>query len=204
MFALCLVCYPLYTPVCAPSLTPCLWTLGREVRLGTASMNSSSGIFIDVARLDLRKYALRPALACVLADYLLIVEANPRKALELCAEATKNADYKDWWWKNRLGKCYYKLSLFRDSEKQYRSSLKDQTMLLTYFDLCKCYLKLDIPLTALDLLMKAGSEYHNETRLTLGIARIYDMLSDVENASKAFRRVLQVSPAQTVLREELR
>ena len=119
-------------------------------------MASTSGAFIDVGRLDLRKYASRPALAKVLADYLLHVECNPRKALELCAEATKNAEYKDWWWKSRLGLAYYKLSLYRDAEKQLRSSLNDQAMLLTHFDLVKCYLKLDIPNTALDLLVKAG------------------------------------------------
>ena len=143
-------------------------TLGREVRLGTASMalsSSSPGVFIDVEKLDMRKYAARPALAMVLVDYLLGVVGNPRKALELCSEATSRADYKEWFWKNRLGKCYYKLGLYRDAEKQFRSSLKDQEMLRTYFDLCKVYLKLDIPNTALDLLMKGKQTRH--TRKTL-------------------------------------
>jgi hypothetical protein len=45
----------------------------------------------------------------VLTDYLLYVGHNTRKALELCAEATKAHEYKNWWWKARLGKCYYKL-----------------------------------------------------------------------------------------------
>lgn len=166
-------------------------TLGREVRLGTASMlSSTNGVFIDVQKLDMRKYAKRPALAMVLVDYLLHVEHNPRKALELCSEATTLAEYKEWFWKNRLGKCYYKLGLYRDSEKQYRSSLKDQEMLLTYFDLCKVYLKLDIPNTALDLLMKAGTTFKDESRIILGIARIYDMLNDSESASKAYKKVL--------------
>jgi hypothetical protein len=43
--------------------------LGREVRLGTASMaaaaESGSGVFINSDRLDLRKYARRPAMAMV-------------------------------------------------------------------------------------------------------------------------------------------
>jgi tetratricopeptide repeat protein 8 len=46
-----------------------------------------------------------------LEDYLLYVERNPRKALELAAEATVVSDYKDWWWKARLGKCYHKLGI---------------------------------------------------------------------------------------------
>lgn len=85
-------------------------TLGREVRLGTASLSSSAtGPLVDVEKLNLRKYATRPGLAMVLVDYLLYVEHNTRKALDLCVEATKASDYKDWWWKARLGKCYFKL-----------------------------------------------------------------------------------------------
>lgn len=29
----------------------------------------------------------------------------------------------DWWWKARLGKCYYQLGLLRDAERQFKSSL---------------------------------------------------------------------------------
>ena len=34
------------------------------------------------------------------------------------------AEYKDWWWKARLGKCYYQLGLNRDAERQFLSVLK--------------------------------------------------------------------------------
>lgn len=34
------------------------------------------------------------------------------QALQLAAEATAAAEYKDWWWKVQLGKCYYRFSLF--------------------------------------------------------------------------------------------
>eukprot|EP00898_Chlorokybus_atmophyticus_P007011 jgi/Chlat1/7310/Chrsp58S06933 len=82
------------------------------VRLGTASMlGDSSGTFIDVERLDLKKYAARPALARVLCDYILYYDHNPKKALELAAFATVHERYGDWWWKARLGKCYYQLGL---------------------------------------------------------------------------------------------
>jgi tetratricopeptide repeat protein 8 len=85
-------------------------TLGREVRLGTASLaTSTTGALIDVEKLNIKKYAARNGLAMVLTDYLLYVEHNTRKALELCAEATKENDFKNWWWKARLGKCYAKL-----------------------------------------------------------------------------------------------
>lgn len=85
-------------------------TLGREVRLGTASF-ASSGALVDVEKLNLKKYARRTGFAMILADYLLYVEHNTRKALELCAEATQECEYKNWWWKARLGKCYFKLGI---------------------------------------------------------------------------------------------
>lgn len=44
---------------------------------------------VDVERLNVQKYATRTGLAMAVTDYLLYVEHNTRKALELCAEATK-------------------------------------------------------------------------------------------------------------------
>lgn len=106
-----------------------------------------------------------------LCDFLLYHDHNPRKALELAAEATMavrhtrawhatrllvglvelilggllcvraapppQADFKDWWWKARLGKCYYQLGLYRDAERQFKSANKEQTMVVTTLELCK-------------------------------------------------------------------
>lgn len=30
------------------------------------------------------------------------------QALDLAAQATEHAQFKDWWWKVQLGKCYYR------------------------------------------------------------------------------------------------
>lgn len=69
-------------------------TLGREMRLGTASLSSNSaGPMVDVERLNVQKYATRTGLAMAVTDYLLYVEHNTRKALELCAEATKAVSF---------------------------------------------------------------------------------------------------------------
>lgn len=130
-------------------------TLGREVRLGTASL-SGTGALVDVEKLNVKKYASKTGIAMVLTDYLIYVEHNVRKALEICSEATKDNDFKSWWWKARLGKCYFKLGLFRDAEQQLRSSLKIQPIINTYLDLCNVYLRLDVPNTALDLLLEAS------------------------------------------------
>ena len=93
------------------------------------------GPFINADKLPLAKYAARPSLSKVLCNYLLYVDHNPKKALELAAEATRISQYKDWWWKARLGKCYYQLGLFRDAEKQFLSSLRGTFVLflLYYF-----------------------------------------------------------------------
>ena len=55
-----------------------------------------------------------------LIDFILYHDHNPKRALELAAEATVAADYKDWWWKARLGKCYYQLGA---SDRSHRNSI---------------------------------------------------------------------------------
>eukprot|EP00741_Cyanophora_paradoxa_P011225 tig00020554_g10845.t1 len=174
-----------------PGTTRPVTSSGRFVRLNTASLIAdANGPFINVEKLDLRKYAARPALAKVLFEYIYHVDNNPRKALELAAYATQTADFKDWWWKAKLGKCYYQLGLFRDAEKQFRSSLACQEMIGTHLALAKVYVRLDQPNTALDLYTKASEKFPGETHLILGVARIYDMLNDVNKGIQYYKRVL--------------
>ncbi|KAG5191229.1 hypothetical protein JKP88DRAFT_259616 [Tribonema minus] len=169
--------------------------LGREVRLGTASLDSGGGAaFVDTDRLDLKRMAKRGALAAALVEYLLYVERNPRKALELAAEATAAADFKDWWWKARLGRCYHKLGMYRDAEKQLKSSLKDQDMLLTHLELVKVYQRLDLPNTALDLLARAAVRHDGDARLALASARLHEALSAAEAAGAAYKTALALDP----------
>eukprot|EP00605_Chrysophyceae_sp_TOSAG23-4_P003043 GSChrysophyteH1.ASY1.ANO1.3348.1 assembled CDS len=149
--------------------------MGREIRLGTASL------------------AGRPGDSLV--NYMLYVEHNARKALEMCAEATEFNEYKNWWWKARLGKCYFKLGMLRDAEKQFRSSLKIQPIVNTYLELVNVYMRLDLPLTALSLLDEAKQKFPLEPRLILGIARIHDGLNDPEQAIASYKRVLVLDPS---------
>lgn len=45
--------------------------------------------------------------------------------------------FQDWWWKARLGKCYYQLGLLRESEKQFKSSLANQVRgACAYMQIC--------------------------------------------------------------------
>lgn len=43
----------------------------------------------------------------------------------------------DWWWKARLGKCYYQLGMLRDAEKQFLSALKTADMVTIVLELSK-------------------------------------------------------------------
>ncbi|XP_016328165.1 tetratricopeptide repeat protein 8-like, partial [Sinocyclocheilus anshuiensis] len=83
---------------------------GRFVRLGTASMlTNPDGPFINLSRLNLAKYGKRPNLSKTLFEYIFHLENDVKNALELAALATEHAQFKDWWWKVQLGKCYYRL-----------------------------------------------------------------------------------------------
>lgn len=74
-------------------------------------LSGEDGTFIDVTKLDLKKYARRSGLARALVLYLLHVVNDTVKALELSAHATEAEAFKDWWWKGNLfyirlgGKC---------------------------------------------------------------------------------------------------
>ena len=94
--------------------------LGEEIRLGTASLQTSgaNGGLVNLQKLNIRKYAQKPGLSMILVDYMLYVEHNNRK-LEMSAEATEYHRFNNWWWKARLGKCYYKMGMLRDAEKQF-------------------------------------------------------------------------------------
>lgn len=90
------------TPRTATS-RPVTTASGRYIRLGTASMVSEEpGVFINVNKLDLQKYAKRPALAKALFLYMIHVDNQTVKALELAANATEHQAFNDFWWKGSL------------------------------------------------------------------------------------------------------
>lgn len=172
-------------------------SLGRELRLGTASVQAQpGGQFLNVDRLDFTKLVKKnPAMAKVMCDYLIYHERNVRKALELCAEGTKEGaegSFKDWWWKARLGKCYYKLGLFQDAENQYKSSVRDQDMVVTHLELNKVYVRKNQPKTALTALNKAAENHAGEALLLVRIARIHDEMLETDKSVAAFKTVLNL------------
>ncbi|KAG2378736.1 hypothetical protein C9374_007884 [Naegleria lovaniensis] len=179
-----------------PGTTRPVTSTGRFVRLGTASMKISGmdqEYAISTEHIDLKKYATMPPLAKALYDYLIFVEHDVKRALELASYATIEAEFKDWWWKARLGKCYYQLGLLRDAEKQFRSAIKTQMMIATCLELAKVFLKLDQPNKALEEYESACLKFPNDTHLLLGIARVHDSLNDLDKSIQYYEKVLQLN-----------
>lgn len=167
---------------------------GRFVRLGTASMvNDPNGPFINLDRFNFAHTVARPAVAKALMDYILYHEHNPKRALDLGAEATKASQFGDWWWKARLGKAYYQLGMLREAEQQFNSAIRNQDMIASYLELAKVYLKLDQPNTALDIYNK-GVDKFNDMSLLVGIARVHDQLNQWDKSIGFYKRVLQYEP----------
>ena len=75
------------------------------LRLGTASMMQQQGQFIMADKLNAKNVAKKKHIAKAVVDYLIYVESNFRRALDIAAEATTMTNYEDWWWKARIGKC---------------------------------------------------------------------------------------------------
>ncbi|KAJ7404709.1 Tetratricopeptide repeat protein 8 [Willisornis vidua] len=165
------------TPRTSLTARPITSASGGYVRLGTASMlTNPDGPFINLSRLNLAKYAQKPKLA---------------KALDLAALATEHAQFKDWWWKVQIGKCYYRLGLYREAEKQFKSALKQQDMVDTFLYLAKVYLRLDQPVTAVNLFKQGLDRFPGEVTLICGIARIYEEMNNISSAAEYYKDVLK-------------
>ena len=139
----------------------------------------------------MRKYAQKDALARALIEYIMHHDRNPKKAVELASLATVNANFKDWWWKERLGVAYYQLGMYRDAEKQFKSSLKDQPMIKTVLQLAKVYIRIDQPAAAMATYVKGAELFPGETSMLLGQARIHDALNDMHLGVPLYKEVLK-------------
>uniref|UniRef100_A0A8B9JZU4 Tetratricopeptide repeat domain 8 n=1 Tax=Astyanax mexicanus TaxID=7994 RepID=A0A8B9JZU4_ASTMX len=123
--------------------------------------------------------------------YVFISHCKTFQALDLAALATEHAQFKDWWWKVQLGKCYYRLGLFREAEKQFRSALNHQEFVDTYLYLAKVYQRLDQPITALNLFKQGLDHFPGEVTLLTGIARIHEEMNNITSATEYYKDVLK-------------
>jgi len=146
--------------------------------------------FIIPEQLNVARYAKNAPLAKVLCDWLLYVARNPKKALELCSDATQTSEYKDWWWKARLGKCYFQLGLLDDAKRQFNSALKQQDIVETHLEIARIFLKQDQPNVALQQYENAANKHVGDTTLLLGLARTYDALNQCLQGAQIYKQVL--------------
>uniref|UniRef100_A0A667YN40 Tetratricopeptide repeat domain 8 n=1 Tax=Myripristis murdjan TaxID=586833 RepID=A0A667YN40_9TELE len=180
------------TPRTASTARPVTSASGRFVRLGTASMlTNPDGPFINLSRLNLAKYSQKPNLSKTLFEYIFHHENDVKNALDLAAQATEHAQFKDWWWKVQLGKCYYRLGLYREAEKQFRSALNHQEVVDTYLYLAKVYQRMDQPITALNLFKQGLDHFPGEVTLLTGIARIHEEMNNITSATEYYKDVLK-------------
>ena len=185
--------FALKAPRTAKTARPMTSSSGRFVRLGTASMLSvgSDGPFINLARLNVSKYASNNCVSKPLFEYIMIHENDVRLGLELAAQATQHNQFNDWWWKLQLGKCYFKIGMIRDAEKQFRSCLKHQEITVDpYLWLGKVYIKLDQPLAAIQVYKDGQVKFPQE--MNIHLARIHEELNDHDEAATLYRQVLKV------------
>ncbi|XP_021929150.1 tetratricopeptide repeat protein 8-like [Zootermopsis nevadensis] len=182
----------LRTPRTARTARPITSQSARSVRLGTASMlTEPDGPFIQLSRLNLGKYAAQGNIAKPLFEYIFYHENDIRHAMELAVQATQACNFKDWWWKVQLGKCYFTLGLIRDAEQQFRSALKQHQAVEIFLRLARVYIRLDQPLSALDA-CKTGLEYfQGEVTLTTEMARLFEGLNNIPTSIKYYRDILK-------------
>ncbi|XP_070159705.1 tetratricopeptide repeat protein 8 [Polyergus mexicanus] len=182
----------LKTPRTAMTARPITASSGRSVRLGTASMlTEPGGPFIQLSRLNITKYANQQSIAKPLFEYIYYHEHDARYALDLAVQATQVCQYKDWWWKIQLGKCYYTLGLVRDAEQQFKSALREHKNIETILRLIRVYVRLDQPLTALDT-CKRGLEYFaNDVTILTEMSRIFEGLNNTTMSMKYYKMIAQ-------------
>ncbi|XP_035738125.1 tetratricopeptide repeat protein 8-like isoform X2 [Vespa mandarinia] len=185
-------------PRTAATARPITAISGRNVRLGTASMlTEPGGPFIQLSRLNIAKYANQPSIAKPLFEYIYYHEHDARYALDLAVQATQACQYKDWWWKVQLGKCYYTLGLMRDAEQQFRSALRDCKAIETTIRLIRVYIRLDQPLAALDI-CKSGLEYFpNDVTILVEMGRIFEGLNNMSMSMKYYKLIAQEDASHT-------
>lgn len=122
---------------------------------------------------------------------------NISQALDLAVQATQVCQYKDWWWKVQLGKCYYTLGLVRDAEQQFKSALKDHKNIETVLRLIRVYIRLDQPVAALDT-CKRGLEYFaNDVTILTEMGRIFEGLNNTTMSMKYYKVIAQEDASHT-------
>ena len=112
--------------------------------------------------------------------------------MELASEAVKAAKTEDWWWKERLGKCYYQIGMYRDSEKHLITSYQQQPTINSYYLLSQIYIKLDQPMNTISILKKAITIFPKEPTFFIALGRVYELLNDEQESFNNYKEALNI------------
>ncbi|CAB3366041.1 Hypothetical predicted protein [Cloeon dipterum] len=182
----------LKTPRTAHSSRPLTTAAGMRSRIGTSSiMTEAGGPFIQLSKLNFAKYAAQPSVGKPLFEYIYYCENDIQRALEFAVQGTQKSNFKDWWWKLQLGRCYLRIGLLRDAEQQLRSSLRDTPSIIALLMLARVYTRMDQPLTAIQVCQSGMEYFPKETALRVEIARLYEGLGDLCKSVNFYRGVLK-------------
>lgn len=112
-----------------------------------------------------------------------------------------------------MGKCYFRLGMFRDAEKMFKSALKQQEMIDVFLHLARVrlyqrsgsgfivlmppmfpqvYIRLDQPMAALEVYRTGLDKFPEEVSLLTGVARIYEAIGNLSFSAKYYKNILTV------------
>ncbi|PAV58578.1 hypothetical protein WR25_18671 [Diploscapter pachys] len=150
----------------------------------------ADGQFVNLARLNIDKYASDVQVNRQLFEYVFFHEGDIKTAHQIASVATKSANFEDWYWKNQLAKCYIRMGLYQDAEKQLISSLKNRKLIETYAFLAKIYCRMDQPIKAINYYQEGLQCYENDPTLLTGLARTRELLGELDESIAIYKRIL--------------
>ncbi|CAI2353605.1 unnamed protein product [Caenorhabditis sp. 36 PRJEB53466] len=166
-------------------------TSARNMRLGTASMAAGAdGEFVNLARLNIDKYAADPQVNRQLFEYVFYFVNDIKIAHQIAGVATKSAGFEDYFWKNQLAKCYLRLGMLSDATKQLQSSLEQRQLIETFAFLAKTYNRVDQPMAALKTYSSGLDSFREDVTMLTGMARVQEALGEYELSIMLYKRVL--------------
>ncbi|KAH0786816.1 tetratricopeptide repeat protein 8 [Histomonas meleagridis] len=174
-------------------LTPTTSSTSHFSRLATASL-SFNGDEPDVTSINVIQISKHPFLSRILMDYLLYRLRDPIRSISIASECTKANLYEDWWWKQRLGRCYYLVNLYTESESQFLSSLRITPNINTRLELCKLYYRLNQPLKSLNEIDEGIEQFPQEIKFLLWKARLLNDLNNTSDSRDIWKKVLSIDP----------
>ncbi|ULT90376.1 hypothetical protein L5515_008447 [Caenorhabditis briggsae] len=168
-------------------------TSARNMRLGTASMAAGAdGEFVNLARLNIDKYAADPQVNRQLFEYVFYYVNDMRVAHQIAGTASKSASFEDYYWKNQLAKCYLRLGMLNDAEKQLHSSLNQRKLIESFALLAKVQNRMDQPVAALKTYAQGLDSFNEDVTMLTGIARVQEALGEYDLSVDMYKRVLDV------------